>query len=126
MDDLTQKLSQLDRGMRGVVMAMLVFTGVIGMLPALSTDWFEGVFKDMLGDKPLPGATQLVIGARSFFLMTAALVPIAGVILLALVRNSQWALYGAAGAILISLVQSAFCFIALWLPLATITFGIGR
>ena len=48
----------------GIVMTMAIT--IMGFLLVYIVPKFEGIFHDMLGDKPLPGITRLVIGVSAF------------------------------------------------------------
>src|SRR6187402_2887362 len=77
---------------------------------------FERIFQDMLGGKPLPFATQLILDQRAIFLAVAVLIPSVALAAL-LTRRVVMGIYIISAAGLVALIESGVVYQSMVAPL---------
>src|SRR4051794_37169496 len=69
-------VAKLARSIRFAIVAIVLGASYFSLRSSLAISNFEQIFHDMLGNRPLPGLTAFVIGARSGFVAISTLVPV--------------------------------------------------
>ncbi len=120
--ELRRRVSLLESVLLVVVLAVLAFFALMNINLSLAISRFEMIFADMVGDKPLPAATKLVIvyGSSGLALAVSALLPLGTAILLFLKRPKRSPWVFAVGVIILLILQAIVICVALYLPMLTI------
>ena len=122
--NLESEIRSLASGIRAVALIFTLIVGYFNIRLAFLISHFQGIFSDMLGDKPLPGLTQLVVQGRPIFLTLALLIPILAVVAVVLIRNHKMALYSLGGLMLAAFLQLHLTWTGLFAPLMAIVRGL--
>ena len=117
---------QLARGTRMVAGVIVLAAGALNGWTGLLTSGAREVFNDMLGGKPLPGLTQLVLGVQPLHLPLAGLLGLGALASLIAVRRHDVALGAAAVFLGVALFQVLAVWTAMLLPVLAIFTTIGR
>lgn len=126
--DLSSIERKLDRlvGVLVVLLGALLFLLALGCLQiAWAIPRFARIFTEMLGDKPLPAMTQLVIGLGhlGYGMMLPAcsvLLPLAAVVFLVIRRQDSKAWMVAAATVVVLVLWIVMAVAALYLPMIAI------
>jgi len=112
-------VAELARAVRFVFVVPVLGFSYLAIRSSLSIASFEAMFKDMLGGKPLPALTTLVLELRWLFVAVALLVPALAIGCLFL-RRVVWSLYLLGGLALVPLAETCVLYQALSAPLLQI------
>lgn len=115
----TVDVRQLANAVRAVVFAVVIGLSLLNVGIAQSIGKFESIFHDMLGGKPLPGLTQLIIEGRMVVLLIAGTIPAAALGAL-LSRRVVPAIYVLSATGFIAILEIVVVYLALYLPLIAI------
>lgn len=117
------EIRSLSNGMRALFVVLVLIPCLINGFVALCIGSFEAIYADMLGGKPLPTLSMLVIAGRIPLLMLAGGLPVGAIAVAAGVRNHQAAFYTIAALIIVAGLQMVLVLAGLFLPLITIISG---
>src|SRR5262249_20154717 len=85
---------------------------------------FDSLYSDLLGGKPLPAATSIVLGGNAAFVAIAAVIPAFALGAL-LTRRVVTGIYVLSVLVFVTLVELGFIFTTLLSPLITVTKQMG-
>lgn len=120
--ELRRRVSFLEGTTLSVILAVLAFFSLMNVHLSLTIPRFERIFAEMLGDKPLPVATQLVLnyGRSGLALAVSVLLPLGTAIFLFLKRPGRIPWIFALGTIFFLIIQAIVICVALYLPMLSI------
>src|SRR5438094_66849 len=118
--DSSSQVPSLARAVRFGFAAIVVGMSYPNIQLVLRLHTFEQVFRDMLGDKPLPVATALVLHAQPFLLGSSFVIPLVAVAVI-FVRRLAASIYICGVMILLVFFQLFFTWQAVTAPLFAIT-----
>ncbi len=122
--ELRRRVAFLQGTTLSVILAVLVFFALVNINLSLAINYFERIFADMLGDKPLPALTDLVItyGSGSFelALLVSVFLPLGTAIFLFRKRRQKIPWVFAVGVIFYLIVQSIVICVAMYMPMVRI------
>ncbi len=118
--DVSSEFRSLASGVRAVALVFTLILSYFNVRLALQVDTFESIFVDMLGDKPLPGITDLVLHGRPVLIILSIVIPVSAVVIVARVRNHKAALYALAGLMIATFIQTHLTWTGLFAPLMSI------
>lgn len=121
--DSAQEIRSLACGVRAVALALTVIVSYFNVRLALQINHFGRIFDDMLGGKPLPTITNIVLHNNTVFLLLALAVPVAAIAVVAMVRNHKYALYGLAALMVVAFLELHLVWTGLFAPLMSIVSG---
>ena len=110
------------RAIRFGFAAVVLGISYLNIRLALGLHGFAAVFRDMLGGKPLPAITTLVLGAQPFLIGVSILIPIAAVAMVFVGRVTQ-SIYLSGALVLAVFFQFFFTWQAMCAPLFQIIQG---
>jgi hypothetical protein len=115
---------QLANAVRFIAFAIVIGLSYYNFNVVRSITRFETIYSDMLGGKPLPMATQIILSGNVVFVTIASLIPAAALAAL-LTRRVVAGIYvlGALG--LLTLIETGSVFTALLSPIIEITKQMG-
>jgi hypothetical protein len=122
--NVESEIRSLASGIRAVALVFTLIVGYFNIRLAFLIRHFQGIFSDMLGDKPLPGLTQLIVQGRPIFLLLALLIPILAVAAVVLIRHQKIALYSLGALMLVAFLQLHLTWTGLFAPLISIVDGL--
>ena len=112
-----------DRAIRiGFCVVSLIFSYFATRL-SLSIGGFGAIFADMLGGKPLPYLTQIVLQSSTIWVILSFLLAAIPFAFALFVPRTSHAIYGIAAATTIQVIQTIFLWTALTAPLFSIVSG---
>jgi len=91
-DDLAQEVRSLALGVRAMAAGFTIMLSFFNIWAAFLIQFFQRLFEDALPGKPLPFFVSFLIEYRIPLIIFSILMPIAGVVILALMRNHKMAL----------------------------------
>ncbi|MDF1859353.1 MAG: hypothetical protein P1U87_04015 [Verrucomicrobiales bacterium] len=118
--ELEERVRQLDRGVRAIGVVVLLFAGLFSVRTAMQADEMENIFREMLGDKPLPLVSLITFQFQGEILAVALLAPLAGITAAFVGKSPRCALYTVAAAVLVSLSVGLFMFSGYYAPMKAI------
>ena len=86
---------------------------------SLGIEFFDQIFRDMLGSRPLPAMTGFIVSARTSLIVLSCLLPIAGLITAASMKCSS-AIFSLSAFMAVAVLQTITTGHALMAPLLTI------
>lgn len=122
--DSPKEIRSLALGVRAVALAFTLILSYFNIRLALNISGFQAVFSDMLGGKPLPLLTELVIRAKPFWIGSSILFAVAAIIAILLIRNHKWALFAVTGIMAAIFLQIVLTWTGLFAPLMSIVTGL--
>lgn len=121
--DPQKEIRQISIGVRTLAIAFIVVLDYLNIRLALMINYFGGIFRDMLGDKPLPALTQFIV-ANELLFVTLALAFLTGAVCVAIfVRNHIIALLSLSAILLAIGIQLILTLSGLYAPLQSIIAG---
>jgi hypothetical protein len=122
-DALKISPSSADRAIRiGFCVVSLIFSYFATRL-SFSIGGFRAIFADMLGGKPLPYLTQLVLQSGTIWVIFSLLFAVLPFVFAFLVPRTSYAIYGIAAITTLQVIQAVFLWTALTSPLFSIISG---
>lgn len=121
--DSSQSINSLASGVRSVALVFILILSYFNIRLAFQIGNFHAIFEDMLGGKPLPAITELVIQSRLICILLALAIPVAAIAVVALVRSHKAALYFLSGLMVVIFIQIHLTWSGLFAPLMTIISG---
>jgi hypothetical protein len=115
---------KLARAIRFALVSIVLGLSYLSLRSSLSIGPFERIFHDMLGGKPLPFITQVVIYARPLIVAVSVLVPIITFATL-FFRNLIASFYTIGILGFVTIVQFIMCYCGLIAPLTAVIKAMG-
>ena len=116
----SQQIRSLALGVRAVALIFTLILSYFNVRLAFHISGFQTIFSDMLGSKPLPLITDLVIRAKPIWICSSIIFALAAIAAILLVRNHKHALFAIAGIMAAIFLQIVLTWTGLFAPLMSI------
>jgi hypothetical protein len=121
--DITSDLRSLASGVRAVALVFTLVLSYFNARLAFQINNFDTIFSHMLGGKPLPAVTDMVLRGRTILVLLSLLTPVFAVVIVARLRNHKLALYSLSGLMIAAFIQIHLTWTGLFAPLMSIING---
>jgi len=118
--DPSREIRSLALGVRAVALIFTLILSYFNIRLAFHISGFQTIFSDMLGGKPLPLITDLIIRAKPIWICSSIVFAIAAIAAILLVRSHKHALFATAGITAAIFLQIILIWTALFAPLQSI------
>jgi hypothetical protein len=121
--DIASDFRSLASGVRAIALVFTLILSYFNVRLAFQINLFGVIFSDMLGGKPLPVITDMVLQGRTILIILSLLVPICAVVVVFRLRNDKIALYCLSGLMIAAFIQIHLTWTGLFAPLMSIISG---